>query len=52
MMGEATKVMNEKVNYLIAGEVGSKKYLVAGLRKNKIMLPDWVQAVWTDSRCR
>ena len=52
MMGEATKVMNEKVNCLIAGEVGSKKYLVAGLRKNKIMLPDWVHAVWTDTRYR
>uniref|UniRef100_A0A3P8WV72 DNA topoisomerase II binding protein 1 n=1 Tax=Cynoglossus semilaevis TaxID=244447 RepID=A0A3P8WV72_CYNSE len=38
------------VTHLIAGEVGSKKYLVAGSLGKPILLPSWVKACWEKSQ--
>ncbi|KAK2139102.1 hypothetical protein LSH36_2030g00005 [Paralvinella palmiformis] len=40
MSGEASKDFHQNVTHLVAGEVGSKKYLVAAKLKKKIMSPD------------
>lgn len=40
------------VTHLIAGEVGSKKYLVAGSLGKPILLPSWVKACWEKSQDR
>lgn len=50
MMGETCKDFHERVTHLIAGEVGSKKYLVAANLKKKIMSPEWVDVLWKESR--
>lgn len=38
------------VTHLIAGEVGSKKYLVAASLKKPILLPSWVKTLWDKSQ--
>ena len=48
-MGEVSKDFHERVTHLVAGEVGSKKYLVAANYGRKIMSPDWVSAVYEAS---
>ena len=46
MYGEVSKDFHQNVTHLVAGEVGSKKYLVAAKLKKKIMSPEWVEQVW------
>jgi topoisomerase (DNA) II binding protein 1 len=46
MSGEVSKDFHQNVTHLVAGEVGSKKYLVAAKLKKKIMSPEWVEQVW------
>jgi len=50
MLGEASKDFHERVSHLVAGEVGSKKYVVACQRGKAIMTPDWIDAVWDTAR--
>ncbi|XP_054621480.1 DNA topoisomerase 2-binding protein 1 isoform X2 [Dunckerocampus dactyliophorus] len=42
--------LNVSVTHLIAGEVGSKKYLVAASLGKPILLPSWVKACWEKSQ--
>ncbi|NWU92992.1 TOPB1 protein, partial [Upupa epops] len=51
MMGGCVyRELNMAVTHLIAGEVGSKKYLVAASLKKPILLPSWVKALWDKSQ--
>jgi len=50
MLGEASKDFHERVTHLVAGEVGSKKYIVASQLGKAVMTPDWVDAVWDTAR--
>ncbi|XP_040290428.1 DNA topoisomerase 2-binding protein 1 isoform X1 [Bufo bufo] len=52
MGGCVYKDLNVSVSHLIAGEVGSKKYLVAASLKKPILLPSWVKALWERSQQR
>ncbi|XP_063308235.1 DNA topoisomerase 2-binding protein 1 [Pelobates fuscus] len=53
MMGGCVyRDLNVSVTHLIAGEVGSKKYLVAASLKKPILLPSWVKALWEKSQER
>ncbi len=51
-MGEVSKDFHDRVTHLVAGEVGSKKYLVAANLKKKIMSPEWIDALWKASMSR
>ncbi|XP_023806147.1 DNA topoisomerase 2-binding protein 1 isoform X1 [Oryzias latipes] len=50
MGGRACLDLNVSVTHLIAGEVGSKKYLVAANLGKPILLPSWVKACWEKSQ--
>ncbi|XP_023933099.1 DNA topoisomerase 2-binding protein 1 isoform X2 [Lingula anatina] len=50
MGGEVSRNFTQSVTHLVAGEVGSKKYLVAGGLSVAIMLPQWVDKVWEKSK--
>jgi len=50
MFGEASKDFHDRVSHLVAGEVGSNKYIVAAQLGKHIMTPDWVDAVWDTAR--
>ncbi|XP_072268414.1 DNA topoisomerase 2-binding protein 1 [Pyxicephalus adspersus] len=52
MGGHVFRSFNASVTHLIAGEVGSKKYLVAASRQKPILLPSWVMALWEKSQQR
>lgn len=52
MGGRVYRDLNVSVTHLIAGEVGSKKYLVAASLKKPILLPSWVKALWDKSQKR
>ncbi|XP_053322306.1 DNA topoisomerase 2-binding protein 1 isoform X2 [Spea bombifrons] len=53
MMGGCVyRDLNVAVTHLIAGEVGSKKYLVAASLKKPILLPSWIKALWEKSNQR
>ncbi|XP_066484231.1 DNA topoisomerase 2-binding protein 1 isoform X3 [Tiliqua scincoides] len=51
MGGRVYRDLNVSVTHLIAGEVGSKKYLVAANLKKPILLPSWVKTLWDRSQC-
>ncbi|XP_060154581.1 DNA topoisomerase 2-binding protein 1 isoform X2 [Globicephala melas] len=50
MGGRIYRDLNISVTHLIAGEVGSKKYLVAANLKKPILLPSWVKTLWEKSQ--
>ncbi|XP_041670231.1 DNA topoisomerase 2-binding protein 1 [Cheilinus undulatus] len=50
MGGRVSLDLNVAVTHLIAGEVGSKKYLVAASLGKPILLPSWVKACWEKSQ--
>ncbi|XP_074696255.1 DNA topoisomerase 2-binding protein 1 isoform X1 [Strix aluco] len=51
MMGGCVyRDLNMSVTHLIAGEVGSKKYLVAASLKKPVLLPSWVKTLWDKSQ--
>ncbi|KAM3593604.1 uncharacterized protein V6R79_016913 [Siganus canaliculatus] len=50
MGGRVYLDLNVSVSHLIAGEVGSKKYLVAASLGKPILLPSWVKACWEKSQ--
>ncbi|KAM9187740.1 DNA topoisomerase 2-binding protein 1 [Dugong dugon] len=50
MGGRVYKDLHVSVTHLIAGEVGSKKYLVAANLKKPILLPSWIKALWEKSQ--
>ncbi|NWT83258.1 TOPB1 protein, partial [Lanius ludovicianus] len=50
MGGFVYRDLNVSVTHLIAGEVGSKKYLVAASLKKPILLPSWVKTLWDKSQ--
>ncbi|XP_010780936.1 DNA topoisomerase 2-binding protein 1 isoform X1 [Notothenia coriiceps] len=50
MGGRVYLDLNVSVTHLIAGEVGSKKYLVAASLAKPILLPTWVKACWEKSQ--
>ncbi|CAN9506419.1 unnamed protein product [Ophioblennius macclurei] len=50
MGGKVYLDLNVSVTHLIAGEVGSKKYLVAASLGKPILLPTWVNACWEKSQ--
>ncbi|XP_009975591.1 PREDICTED: DNA topoisomerase 2-binding protein 1 [Tauraco erythrolophus] len=50
MGGRVYRDLNVSVTHLIAGEVGSKKYLVAASLKKPILLPCWVKTLWDKSQ--
>ncbi|XP_077364967.1 DNA topoisomerase 2-binding protein 1 isoform X2 [Festucalex cinctus] len=50
MGGRVYLDLNVSVTHLIAGEVGSKKYLVAANLGKPILLPSWVKACWEISQ--
>lgn len=52
MGGRVYLDLNVSVTHLIAGEVGSKKYLVAASLSKPILLPSWVKACWDKSQDR
>ncbi|XP_060541893.1 LOW QUALITY PROTEIN: DNA topoisomerase 2-binding protein 1-like [Pantherophis guttatus] len=52
MGGRVYRDLNVLVTHLIAGEVGSKKYLVAANLKKPILLPTWVKTLWDKSQRR
>ncbi|XP_058035608.1 DNA topoisomerase 2-binding protein 1 isoform X2 [Ahaetulla prasina] len=52
MGGRVYRDLNVLVTHLIAGEVGSKKYLVAANLKKPILLPTWIKALWDKSQHR
>ncbi|XP_063160066.1 DNA topoisomerase 2-binding protein 1 isoform X2 [Candoia aspera] len=52
MGGRIYRDLNVLVTHLIAGEVGSKKYLVAANLKKPILLPAWVKTLWDKSQPR
>ncbi|XP_014645004.1 PREDICTED: DNA topoisomerase 2-binding protein 1 isoform X2 [Ceratotherium simum simum] len=50
MGGRVYRDLNMSVTHLIAGEVGSKKYLVAANLKKPILLPSWIKTLWEKSQ--
>ncbi|KAM4688611.1 DNA topoisomerase 2-binding protein 1 [Discoglossus pictus] len=52
MGGFVYRDLNVSVTHLIAGEVGSKKYLVAASLNKPILLPSWVKVLWEKSKQR
>ncbi|XP_007421791.1 DNA topoisomerase 2-binding protein 1 isoform X1 [Python bivittatus] len=52
MGGRIYRDLNVLVTHLIAGEVGSKKYLVAANLKKPILLPTWIKTLWDKSQHR
>ncbi|XP_036617640.1 DNA topoisomerase 2-binding protein 1-like [Trichosurus vulpecula] len=50
MGGQFCRDLNMSVTHLIAGEVGSQKYLVAASLGKPIMLPTWIKELWKKSR--
>lgn len=52
MGGRVYLDLNVSVTHLIAGEVGSKKYLVAASLGKPILLPTWIKACWEKSQDR
>ncbi|XP_060756012.1 DNA topoisomerase 2-binding protein 1 isoform X2 [Neoarius graeffei] len=50
MGGRVYRDLNVSVTHLVAGEVGSKKYLVAASLGKPILLPTWVSACWEKSQ--
>ncbi|KAL1006923.1 hypothetical protein UPYG_G00078930 [Umbra pygmaea] len=50
MGGRVYRDLNVSVTHLIAGEVGSKKYLVAASLGKPIVLPTWVKICWEKSQ--
>ncbi|XP_074756761.1 DNA topoisomerase 2-binding protein 1 isoform X2 [Athene noctua] len=50
MGGRVCRDLNMSVTHLIAGEVGSKKYLVAASLKKPVLLPSWIKALWDKSQ--
>lgn len=52
MGGRVYRDLNISVTHLIAGEVGSKKYLVAANLNKPILLPSWVKTLWQMSQER
>ncbi|XP_051062024.1 DNA topoisomerase 2-binding protein 1 isoform X1 [Phodopus roborovskii] len=50
MGGRVYRDLNVSVTHLIAGEVGSKKYLVAANLKKPILLPNWIKTLWEKSQ--
>jgi len=50
MFGALSEDFHDRVSHLVAGEVGSKKYIVAAQLGKDIMTPDWVDAVWDTAR--
>ncbi|XP_032092698.1 DNA topoisomerase 2-binding protein 1 isoform X2 [Thamnophis elegans] len=52
MGGRVYRDLNVLVTHLIAGEVGSKKYLVAANLKKPILLPIWIKTLWDKSQRR
>ncbi|XP_056155580.1 DNA topoisomerase 2-binding protein 1 [Lampris incognitus] len=50
MGGKVCRDLNTSVTHLIAGEVGSKKYLVAASLGKPILLPTWVKTCWEKSQ--
>ncbi|XP_005406872.1 PREDICTED: DNA topoisomerase 2-binding protein 1 isoform X2 [Chinchilla lanigera] len=50
MGGRVYRDLNVSVTHLVAGEVGSKKYLVAANLKKPILLPSWVKTLWEKSQ--
>ncbi|KAI5617083.1 DNA topoisomerase 2-binding protein 1 isoform X1 [Silurus asotus] len=50
MGGRVYRDLNVSVTHLVAGEVGSKKYLVAASLGKPILLPTWVKACWEKSQ--
>ncbi|KAM5291854.1 DNA topoisomerase 2-binding protein 1 [Ctenodactylus gundi] len=50
MGGRVYRDLNVSVTHLIAGEVGSKKYLVAANLKKPILLPSWIKTLWQKSQ--
>lgn len=52
MGGRVYLDLNVSVTHLIAGEVGSKKYLVAASLGKPILQPSWVHACWEKSQER
>ncbi|XP_010144579.1 PREDICTED: DNA topoisomerase 2-binding protein 1 [Buceros rhinoceros silvestris] len=50
MGGRVHRDLSVSVTHLIAGEVGSKKYLVAASLKKPILLPSWVKTLWDKSQ--
>lgn len=50
MGGRVYLDLNVSVTHLIAGEVGSKKYLVAASLGKPVLLPTWVKACWEKSQ--
>uniref|UniRef100_A0A8C8CSS6 BRCT domain-containing protein n=1 Tax=Oncorhynchus tshawytscha TaxID=74940 RepID=A0A8C8CSS6_ONCTS len=52
MGGRVYRDLNVSVTHLVAGEVGSKKYLVAASMGKPILLPAWVKTCWEKSQDR
>lgn len=52
MGGRVYRDLNVSVTHLVAGEVGSKKYLVAASLGKPILLQTWVKACWEKSQDR
>uniref|UniRef100_A0A674AQN6 DNA topoisomerase II binding protein 1 n=1 Tax=Salmo trutta TaxID=8032 RepID=A0A674AQN6_SALTR len=50
MGGRVYRDLNVSVTHLVAGEVGSKKYLVAASMGKPILLPTWVKTCWEKSQ--
>ncbi|XP_062335902.1 DNA topoisomerase 2-binding protein 1 isoform X2 [Osmerus eperlanus] len=50
MGGHFYRDLNVSVTHLVAGEVGSKKYLVAASLGKPILLPCWVRDCWEKSQ--
>nr|XP_023688570.1 DNA topoisomerase 2-binding protein 1 [Paramormyrops kingsleyae] len=50
MGGRVYRDLNVSVTHLVAGEVGSKKYLVAASLGKPILLPTWVKTCWERSQ--
>uniref|UniRef100_A0A8C8D0S4 BRCT domain-containing protein n=1 Tax=Oncorhynchus tshawytscha TaxID=74940 RepID=A0A8C8D0S4_ONCTS len=50
MGGRVYRDLNVSVTHLVAGEVGSKKYLVAASMGKPILLPAWVKTCWEKSQ--
>ena len=52
MGGRVYRDLNVSVTHLVAGEVGSKKYVVAANLGKPVVLPSWVKACWEKSQDR
>lgn len=52
MGGRVYRDLNVSVTHLVAGEVGSKKYLVAASLGKPILLHTWVKTCWVRSQDR